>query len=302
MSNSVGLVGLGNMGEPFARHLLDAGIDLHIYDIRPAVVDEWVARGAKASPSPRAMADVVGTILLSLPVPKVVEEVAEEISGGAGVHYVIDLSTTGPSVARDVAAMLRGKGISYIDAPVSGGVAGAHAASLTIMLACSSEDRSAIQPLLERLGRVFPVGSEAGQGQIVKILNNLLSAGSLLLAGEVAALGVKTGLDADAMINVFNAGSGRSSATLDKYPKAILPGTFKLGFTNALMFKDVSLCIEMAAMLNVEMPTARAVRDEWAAAMAHAGPEADFSTIVTKAEKLAGVEVRSANLFRKEEA
>jgi 3-hydroxyisobutyrate dehydrogenase-like beta-hydroxyacid dehydrogenase len=140
---------------------------------------------------------------------------------------------------------------------------------------------------------VFHVGRCAGQGQITKVLNNMLSAGALLLSGEVAALGAKAGVDADTMIAVFNAGSGRNSATLDKYPKAILTGTFSLGFTNALMLKDIELCLQLAHDMGVAVPLSNEIRREWRAAMEITGAEADFTTIVRQSELRAGVEVRS---------
>jgi 3-hydroxyisobutyrate dehydrogenase len=161
------------------------------------------------------------------------------------------------------------------------------------MLACSDEMARSLTPLLSLLGRVFHVGERAGQGQVTKLLNNMLSAGALLLSGEVAALGAKAGVDADTMIAVFNAGSGRNSATLDKYPKAILPGTFNLGFTNALMRKDLELCLEMAHDMEVAMPLGDEIGREWRAAMEIAGAQADFTTIVRRSEIRAGVEVRS---------
>jgi 3-hydroxyisobutyrate dehydrogenase len=225
-----------------------------------------------------------------------VEQVALDASSAAGdrkLRCLIDLSTTGPAMARSLAQRLAEVGVVYIDAPVSGGVAGAVAGTVVIMLACSDEMARSFTPLLSLLGRVFHVGESAGQGQATKILNNMLSAGALVLSGEVAALGVKAGVDADTMIAVFNAGSGRNSATLDKYPKAILPGTFNLGFTNALMFKDIELCLQMAHDMGVAMPMGDEIRREWRAAMEVAGTEADFTTIVRRSECRAGVEVRS---------
>jgi 3-hydroxyisobutyrate dehydrogenase len=233
---------------------------------------------------------------MSLPTPAVVEQVALDASSAAGdrkLRCLIDLSTTGPAMARSLAQRLAEVGVVYIDAPVSGGVAGAVAGTVVIMLACSDEMARSFTPLLSLLGRVFHVGGSAGQGQATKILNNMLSAGALVLSGEVAALGVKAGVDADTMIAVFNAGSGRNSATLDKYPKAILPGTFNLGFTNALMFKDIELCLQMAHDMGVAMPMGDEIRREWRAAMEIAGAEADFTTIVRRSECRSGVEVRS---------
>jgi len=296
VTEQIGFIGLGNMGAAFAARLLTAGKKLQICDVRPEVTAPFTARGAVVHGSPRAVAAAADVVFMSLPTPGVVEQVALDACSAASdrkLRYLIDLSTTGPDMARSLAERLAKSGVVYIDAPVSGGVPGAVAGTVVIMLACGDEMAKSLTPLLSILGRVFHVGRSAGQGQVTKVLNNMLSAGALLLSGEVAALGAKAGVDADMMIAVFNAGSGRNSATLDKYPKAILPGTFDLGFTNALMLKDVELCLRMAHALGVAMPLGDRIGREWRAAMEVTGAEADFTTIVRKSELSAGVEVRS---------
>jgi len=291
-----GFIGLGNMGAQFAARLLAAGYRLQVYDVRAEAVAHSAAHGAAAGASPRALAHAAEVILLSLPTPPIVEQVALEVAAPSAdrkLRYLIDLSTTGPVMARSLAARLAELGVVYVDAPVSGGVAGAAAGTVAVMLACADEIAQRFTGLLSVLGRVFHVGDSAGQGQVTKVLNNLLSAGALLMSGEVAALGAKAGVDPDTMIAVFNAGSGRNSATLDKYPKAILPGTFNLGFTNALMFKDLELCLQFAQELGVSMPIGAQIGREWRAAMDQMGAQSDFTTIVRPSELRAGVEVRS---------
>jgi 3-hydroxyisobutyrate dehydrogenase-like beta-hydroxyacid dehydrogenase len=296
MKEPVGLIGLGNMGGPYARRIAAAGHALHVCDTRTEVLDHWRDAGATVHASPQDLGDAVETVLLSLPTPDVVKRV---ILGRAGiimaksVRRVVDLSTTGPDVVRALHAELGAAGVSFVDAPVSGGVAGAEAGKLAIMLACSDEDRAKVEDILSLLGQIYHVGTEPGLGQVAKVLNNLLSAGSLILSAEVAAMGVKAGLDPVAMIDVFNAGSGRNSATLDKYPRAILPGTFSTGFTNRLMYKDVQLCLALARQMELELPTAHVVAQEWLASMEEVGPEEDFSRIVQRRERIAGVQVRT---------
>ncbi|MGX7895999.1 NAD(P)-dependent oxidoreductase [Tsuneonella sp. HG222] len=293
---AVGFIGLGNMGKEFALRLAGAGYELHVLDADKSVRQDWSARGFTVWDTPAEVASAAEVVFLSLPEPSVVETVSLGSAGvrdGSRVKYLIDLSTTGPDMALKLAAELAESGITLVDAPVSGGVAGAKAGTVAIMLACSEVDKQAILPLLEQLGRVFHVGEQPGLGQVAKVLNNTLSAGYMLLAGEAAALGVKAGLDPKSLIDVFNAGSGRSSATLDKYPKAILPGSFDLGFSNRLMFKDVGLCLRLAEQMGIELPVARSVGREWQAAMMQEGEDADFSTIVRKAERECGVEVRA---------
>lgn len=284
------------MGAPFARRLMASGKSLHVFDARSEIVAGFAERGASAHTGPKAVAAAADIVFMSLPTPAIVEQVA--LDAGAEVHgrklrYLIDLSTTGPVMARSLAQRLAAVEIDYIDAPVSGGVPGAVAGTVVIMLACTDELAMTVTPLLSHLGRVFHVGRSAGQGQVTKVLNNMLSAGALLLSGEVAALGVKAGVDAATMIAVFNAGSGRNSATLDKYPKAILPGTFNLGFANSLMLKDLELCLEMARSMRIPIPLSEEIGREWRAAMEITGADADFTTIVRRSELRAGAEVRN---------
>ncbi len=296
VSEQIGFIGLGNMGGPFASRLLAAGRKLRVFDLRAEAASGLTARGASSHRSAREVAEAAEIVFLSLPTPAIVEQVALEAAGAAdngSLRYLVDLSTTGPIMARSLARRLAQAGVTYVDAPVSGGVPGAVAGTVVIMLACSEAVAARLGPLLSNLGRVFHVGYAAGQGQVTKVLNNLLSAGALLLAAEAAALGAKAGVDPETMIAVFNAGSGRNSATLDKYPKAILPGSFNLGFTNALMYKDLELCLQLANDMGFTMPLGERIRQEWRTAMDITGADADFTTIVRKSELIAGVEVRA---------
>jgi len=287
MSEAVGLIGLGNMGAPFAARLHAAGYRLHIVDTRREAREAIAALDAVVHPSPAALASAAQIVLLSLPTPEIVERVATGADGllaGQGLRRVVDLSTSGPEASARLAEAFAGAGIGFVDAPVSGGVAGAKAGTVAIMLAGAPADVAAVSPILAHLGRLFRVGDRPGLGQVTKLLNNLLSAGALTLTGEAMALGRRAGLAPEVMIEVFNAGSGRNSATLDKYPRAILPGTYDLGFTNALMAKDVDLCLGQAEALGLDLPTAEVVRAQWRRAVAELGPDADFSTVVKLAD------------------
>ena len=128
------------------------------------------------------------------------------------------------------------------DSPVSGGVAGAVKGTLAVMLACPATLRAGLEAVLRNFGKVFFIGEKPGMGQMMKLANNLLSAAAMAATSEVVALGVKAGLDPKVMVDVINAGSGRSSASLDKFPRAILTRSFDWGFTTGLMLKDVELC------------------------------------------------------------
>jgi 3-hydroxyisobutyrate dehydrogenase-like beta-hydroxyacid dehydrogenase len=287
---TVGFVGLGAMGAHMVARLLDAGHDLAVFDTRAEAMAPHVARGARACDSAEAVADAAGTVLVSLPTPDVVRAVASELTGGRAMRAYVDLSTTGPQVAGEVAAMLAGEGVACLDAPVSGGVAGAQAGTLTIMCAGDEALFERLRALLEVLGRnVVLVGAEPGQGQLAKVLNNLLSASAIAITGEALALGVHGGLSASTLLEVFNSSSGRNTASADKFPKHVLPRTFGAGFRLELMDKDVQLCLAEARRRQVPMALGGAVGELWARAVASAAAGADCTEIVRMLEADAGV-------------
>lgn len=290
--DTLGFLGLGNMGRPMAGRLLAAGHDVVVYDTRDEAIDALVAQGARRAASAKDLAGMAGIVLLSLPVPDVVCAVTAELAEGTAVRRVIDFSTIGPAAARTASDTLAAKGITYVDAPVSGGVPGAAAGTLAIMVACASTVFEELKPLLTTFGKPFHLGETAGQAQIMKLANNLLSAAAIAISSEAMAMGVKGGLNPRVMLDVINAGSGRNSATQDKFPRSILPGTFDYGFGTGLAFKDVRLCIDEAELLGVPMVVGAAVREMLAITSALYGPGSDYTSICRVLEKWAGVEVR----------
>jgi 3-hydroxyisobutyrate dehydrogenase-like beta-hydroxyacid dehydrogenase len=241
------------------------------------------------------VASAVDPVLVSLPTPDIVKSVALGPSGvieGSKAKTFVDLSTTGPRVAREVAALLAAKGIAALDAPVSGGVAGAEKGTLAVMVSGPQEQRTALEPLLRVFGKVFYLGEKPGLGQTMKLANNLLSATAMAISSEAIVMGVKAGLDARTMIDVINVSSGRNTATQDKFPKSILPRSFDFGFTNGLMHKDVKLCVEEAEAMGVPMWVGSAVRQLWAYSASRMGADTDFTTVVRCLEEWAGVEVK----------
>jgi 3-hydroxyisobutyrate dehydrogenase-like beta-hydroxyacid dehydrogenase len=289
----LGYVGVGKMGGPMAERLMAAGNELVVYDTSEAAVKAFVARGARAAASVTALAREVETVLVCLPTPEVVRKVSQEIiAAGGSVRMFVDLSTTGPRVEAEVAAALTAKGITACDSPVSGGVAGAKKGTLAVMLACPSDRREILEKLLAPLGKVFYLGERPGLGQTMKLANNLLSAAAMAITSEAVVMGVKAGLDPRQMIDIINAGSGRNTASDAKFPRSILPRTFDYGFTNAHMYKDVRLCLEVAEELGTPMWVGAAVRQLWAYSVSHMGPDTDFTTVIKCLEEWAGVEVK----------
>jgi 3-hydroxyisobutyrate dehydrogenase-like beta-hydroxyacid dehydrogenase len=292
----VGFIGLGNMGLPMARRLLAAGHRLVVCDLDAARVQLLVDAGAEAEPSPAAVAARVETILTSLPDPAALEAVAlgpGGVTAGDRVRRLVDLSTVGPDASRRLAAALAGRGIALVDAPVSGGVAGATQGTLAVMAAGAPEELASAEPLLREVGRVFVVGDEPGLGQVMKLVYNYLSAAALAATSEALAYGAKAGLDAAVMVDVANAGSGRNSATVDKFPNQVLSRRFASGFATGLMCKDLRLFAADAERLGVPLFVGSAVRQLWQYTSDHQGPLADFTEIARPLEAWTGVELRA---------
>jgi 3-hydroxyisobutyrate dehydrogenase-like beta-hydroxyacid dehydrogenase len=291
----VGFIGLGRMGQPMAANLIKGGHQLTVYDIDKKAVAAVESKGARSAASPAAVASTVDTVLLSLPTPTIVREVVlgpNGVASGTKVKTVVDLSTTGATVAREIAEALSKKGMTGVDAPVSGGVAGAVKGTLAVMVACARPLYAELEPMLKSIGKVFHIGERPGMGQTMKLCNNLLSATAVAASCEAVVFGVKAGLDPKVMIDVINSGSGRSTATEDKFPKSILPRTFDFGFAMGLMYKDVNLCLEEAEAAGAQMWVGNAVRQLWQLANQEIGAERDFTEIVRVLERRAGVEVK----------
>ncbi len=295
MSESLGFVGVGRMGGPMASRLLDAGYGLHIFDTNPDVMRPLLDRGARACASPTEVASQARTVFLSLPLPAIVQTVAlgaGGVLGGTAVKNVVDVSTTGPGVAGKVAQGLAERGITYVDSPVSGGINGAVKGTLAVMVACPKATYDEVQPILQHLGKTFYTGEKAGLAQTAKLANNLLAAAALVVSSEAVVMGVKAGLDPKILIDIINAGSGRNSATQDKFPRSVLPRTFDFGFATGLSYKDVRLCVDEAEALGVPMVVGAAVRQMLAVTQAKFGADSDFTSIAKVVEEWAGVEIK----------
>lgn len=297
MGERLGFIGLGAMGGPMVRRLIEHGHQVLVHDLDSKAVAKAVEHGAEQASSPKAVADAVEIVLVSLPTPDVVKSVALGANGvgeGGAVKTFVDLSTTGPRVAVEVAEGLRARGIQPVDAPVSGGIAGAEKGTLAVMVSCEAAVWERLRPILEIIGRnAFHVGEEAGQGQTMKLINNLLSATAMAASCEAFVLGAKAGLDPDKMVDVINAGSGANTAVRDKFPKAVLTRTFDFGFRTELMYKDVRLCLEEAEALGVPMWVANSVKQWWSYAYARGGKTEDFTSLMRYVEEPVGIEVRS---------
>jgi 3-hydroxyisobutyrate dehydrogenase len=243
---TAGFIGLGNMGGALAANLVAAGHRVVAYD--PAG-PERVPDGASAAADTAEVARSADTVVLSLPDGRAVEQVARTIAAvpDRRATHVVDTSTIGPAAARTVGGLLGTAGIGYVDAPVSGGVAGARARTLFVMYAGSDAACAHTEPVLAGLSdRRRRVGDRPGPAQALKLANNFLAATALAATSEAVAFGVAAGLDMATMLDVLDGSSGRNSATADKFPGHVLTGSYAAGFANSLMSKDVRLYREAA--------------------------------------------------------
>jgi 3-hydroxyisobutyrate dehydrogenase-like beta-hydroxyacid dehydrogenase len=293
----IGFIGLGKMGFPMARRLIEARHALVVFDTRREAVDRLVALGAQAASSPKDVADRTETVMASLPSLQASLEVATGAGGvieGKRVKRFVDLSTVGSQMAVRIHDLLARRNIVQIDCPVSGGVGGAEKGTLAVMVSGPRADFEALKPALEAIGKVFFIGAKPGSAQTMKLANNFLSATAVVATSEAVVMGVKAGLDPAVMIDVINSGSGMNTASRDKFPRSILPRSFDYGFATGLMVKDVRLCLEEMKSLGLSMEVAEAVGRLWETAIRDMGAESDFTTAIKPIEKAAGVVVGGA--------
>jgi len=291
----IGFIGVGTMGFHMVRRLLEAGHAVVACDARDEALARVTALGATAAASPRDVADRAETVMASLPSLDAVLSVATGKDGvieGKKVRRFVDLSTTGAQMAIRIADALAKKNIVQIDSPVSGGPGGAERGTLAVMVSGPIAEIERLRPALSVFGKVFVIGERPGMGQTMKLANNFLSATAMVATSEAVVMGVKAGLDPALMIDVINVSSGRNTASMDKFPKSILPRSFDYGFTNGLMDKDVRLCLAEAKALGVPMRVGEVVGEAFGQAAKQFGPDKDFTTIIKIIEARAGVEVR----------
>jgi len=262
MTETIGWIGIGSMGHRMTRHLVAAGHDLVVADAVSTERAPQQARVAKSNTEVAALADIV---ILSLPDGTVSEAVAREIAAASPrkVKTVIDTSTIGIKAAETVAQILGNVGLTFVDAPVSGGTAGAEKATLAVMLACPADIYERVKPLMALIGKPFHVGPKPGQAQAVKLLNNFLSATALAATSEAIAFGVRQGIPMQTILDIVNVSTGRNTATDDKFPRRIINEKYDAGFTAKLQLKDIKLYLENARAMGIPDEIATTVVGVW---------------------------------------
>jgi 3-hydroxyisobutyrate dehydrogenase-like beta-hydroxyacid dehydrogenase len=289
MNERIAVVGLGQMGGRIARRLVQQGHKIGVFDTDPGRAADLAALGATSYADLHGLAaqhDVVLTVLPDAAAVKAVVLGAGGLSSG--------LASSVPSVTKDIASTLAQSGIRMLDAPVSGGVQKAEVGALTIMVGGDAAVLQEAMPVLREIGtQIFHVG-EIGAGHTTKALNNLITATTLAITSEAMALGVKLGVDAQVLLDVINAGSGRSAASETKFPQQVLSRKFERGFSMALMCKDVGIALAMARDASSPAQVSTAVHGLWKLGVEQGHGDMDHTAIAVVVEQMAGVQIGAA--------
>ena len=297
---NIGFIGTGNMGKPMARHLLEAGHDLTVYDVVKNAAQDLLDKGAKWVGMPRAIAESCPVVITMLPGPAEVEEVVYSanglMAGWKQGNIYIDMSTSLPSTIRRVENDARPKGVSVLDAPVSGGVVGAEAGTLAVMV---GGDQSIFEKvrgdILEDIGDKINYMGDIGCGSITKICNNLIAFACSNINNEAFILGVKAGIDPKKLREAVLASTG-SNRSLENWPQNVFRGNFEPGFKLKLALKDCRLALTLSREYGVPMPLAATVEQRLLDATAAGLGEKGCKSPLLRLEELTGVKIRVPDL------
>ncbi len=276
----IGFIGLGQMGFPMAANIVKGGAELVCYD--SAGTAERMPEGARAAGDLAGVVSDTDTVFLSLPDGAIVNSVAEGIAAVAGgrAKVVVDLSTIGPDAAKSAAKTLAAAGITYIDAPVSGGRAGAVAGTITLMWAGPEALLDSHRKVVDSFcGNPFHVGDEPGHGQAVKLLNNFLSGTALAATSEAVLFGLSQGLEMKKILDVVNVSTGQNTAISDKFPKRIMTRTFDAGFFCELQNKDIQLYRANTEKAGTPNRIGKEIAAVWQETADALGPQSDITLI-----------------------
>ena len=291
----VGFVGVGNMGNPMAANLQKAGHALQVHDIKREAAQNLLDAGATWANSPKEAATGVDSVFLSLPMPADVERVVLSENGvltainSGGI--IVDMSTNSPTVVRSLAEKTKAKGVTFIDAPVSGGVRGARNATLAIMAGGDKAAYDKCEPLLKVMGaNVFYCG-DIGAGNVVKLVNNMLAFIHMMGAAEAVVLGKKAGVDPNILWQAVKASSG-GSFVWESGTRAVLRDKLAPTFTIDLASKDISLATKLAEEFGVPLTMGKAAEGLIRGYQTGGYAKEDVLATVKELEKQAGVTVR----------
>lgn len=290
----LGYVGLGAMGGALARRLLLKN-KMRVYDLSPERVSAHVAKGGIAAQTPSALAAQSDLVMTCLPTSK---EVREAIFGADGLAagmkpggIIADMTTGDPNQTKAMAAELKARGITLIDAPVSGGPHGADAGTIAIMIGAPADVYAKVKPVFEAISpNIFHCG-DVGAGHVMKLVNNVTAASVRAATFEAVAMGVKNGLAIEKIAEVLHKGSARSYTTEVTLPKLAKGGDIRTNFTLALMHKDVRLATDLGIASASPMPISNLVREVFQTCMNDQGASEDVNMLIRLMEKQSKVKI-----------
>ena len=292
----LGFIGTGNMGNPMAANLIRAGHQLTVHDLRREAATNLLEMGAEWVDSPKDAVPGNEVVFTSLPVPRDVEVVLLGEGGileGAGEGSIyVDLSTNSPTVIRRLHEVCAAKGISVLDAPVSGGTYGAAAGTLAVMVGGEERVFNQVKPALDAIGSHVVYCGDIGSGSVCKICNNLLSMGIGVLLSEALTMGVKAGVDLAVLADVIANSSGSCRRLTEKFPRFLFQGNFEPGFATALAAKDVRLATDLGREYGIPMDLANLVDQRHVEAMFRGWGAEDSDAVARIQEEKAGVQLR----------
>ena len=292
----IGFIGIGQMGKRMSKHLLDAGYDLAIHDLTKESARYLLEKGARWMDTPKDVAGSCEIILSSLPGPHEVEEVVYGANGlmagwKKGDIY-IDMSTNSPTTIRQVSKDAEAKGVTVLDAPVSGGIQGAETGTLTIMVGGELSSLEKVRKILETVSeKIFHMG-DIGCGSVAKLVNNLILSACGAINAEGMVLGVKAGIDAEKLYEVLRSSSA-NNVWLERNCPQVLKGNFEPGFRTNLVLKDMELVLALSKEYGVPLPVGAITEQRFLEAKAAGFGEKGTQSIFLRLEELAGVQVRS---------
>ena len=292
----VGFIGLGNMGNPMAANLIKAGHQLTVHDLRREAATNLLEMGAQWADTPAQCVPGNAVTLTSLPVPRDVEAVVlgeNGILAGASPGAVyMDLSTNSPTMIRRIHEVCAAQGVNVLDAPVSGGVYGAAAATLAVMVGGDEAIFNRMKPTLDAIGSHVVYCGPIGNGMVCKICNNMLSMGIGVLVTEALTLGVKAGVDLAVLADVIANSSGGNKRIVEKFPRYLFRGNFEPGFATALAAKDVRLGTDLGREYGIPLDLANLIDQKHVEAMGRGWGGEDSDAVSKLQEEKAGVQLR----------
>jgi 3-hydroxyisobutyrate dehydrogenase-like beta-hydroxyacid dehydrogenase len=293
----VGFVGLGNMGGAMVEAILKSGYWVAVYDIDAAAASALEPLGAQKASGPRPLAAQADVILTSLPDAHAVRDVyfGEEglISGARPGTVLVELSTIDPAAIEELERSVSEQGAVLLDVPVSGRPAEARRGELVLTAGGDRETLDAVEPILKSFGQTVQYVGPAGAAKTVKIVNNMMTMGNVLVAAEAFSVGVKAGVDPDLLFEVLSRSGGRSHHFTKRFPNA-LAGDFTPGFSVALGEKDLGLALELSRSLGMPSPTTGLVRQMYRIAMSEGLSSEDIVAVLKLFEKWGGVQARGS--------